>query len=64
MAEPYYTLYFNWIEDTQELNDQEKGRLIDAIVLYDVVTIGKSGLRAMSGMCFRYIEISWIEREG
>ena len=34
MAEPYYTLYFNWIEDTQELNDQEKGRLIDAIVLY------------------------------
>lgn len=34
MAEPYYILYFNWIEDTQELNDQEKGRLIDAIVLY------------------------------
>ena len=34
MAEPYYTLYYNWIEDTQELNDQEKGRLIDAIVLY------------------------------
>ena len=34
MAEPYYPLYFNWIEDTQELNDQEKGRLIDAIVLY------------------------------
>lgn len=34
MAEPYYPLYFNWIEDTQELNDQEKGRLIDSIVLY------------------------------
>lgn len=34
MAEPYYPLYYNWIEDTQELNDQEKGRLIDAIVLF------------------------------
>lgn len=34
MAQPYYPLYFNWIEDTQELSDDEKGRLIDAIVLY------------------------------
>lgn len=35
MAEQlYFPLYFNWVEDTKELNAQEKGRLIDAIVLY------------------------------
>ena len=34
MAEKYVPIFFDWIEATQELNDQEKGRLIDAIVLY------------------------------
>ena len=34
MADRYVPIFYDWIEATQELNDQEKGRLIDAIVLY------------------------------
>jgi len=34
VAEKYVPIFFDWPEATQELNDQEKGRLIDAIVLY------------------------------
>ena len=35
MAQHYTPIWDDWIEVTQELNDQEKGRLIDAIVVYD-----------------------------
>ncbi len=34
MARDYVPVSFDWIEETKELNDQEKGRLIDAVVLY------------------------------
>lgn len=34
MAEKYVPIFYDWIEATQELNAQEKGRLIDAIVKY------------------------------
>ena len=34
MADKYVPIFYDWIEATQELNDQEKGRLIDAMVLY------------------------------
>lgn len=34
MADRYVTIFFDWPEVTGELNAQEKGRLIDAIVLY------------------------------
>lgn len=34
MAEKYVPIFFDWPEATQELNAQEKGRLIDAVVLY------------------------------
>ena len=34
MADHYVMISFNWPEATKELNAQEKGRLIDAIVLY------------------------------
>ena len=30
----YVPIFFDWVEVTGELNAQEKGRLIDAIVLY------------------------------
>lgn len=30
----YVPIFFDWVEVTEELNAQEKGRLIDAIVLY------------------------------
>lgn len=30
----YIPVFFDWIETTEALNDQEKGRLIDALVLY------------------------------
>ena len=30
----YVPVFFDWVEVTGELNAQEKGRLIDAIVLY------------------------------
>lgn len=30
----YVPVFFDWVQVTEELNDQEKGRLIDAIVLY------------------------------
>ena len=30
----YVPIFFEWVEVTGELNAQEKGRLIDAIVLY------------------------------
>lgn len=34
MADKYVAVFFDWPEATRELNDQEKGRLIDAIVVY------------------------------
>ena len=34
MAQHYTPIWDDWPKVTQELNDQEKGRLIDAIVLY------------------------------
>lgn len=34
MADKYVPIFYDWIEATQELKAQEKGRLIDAIVLY------------------------------
>lgn len=34
MANEYVPIFFDWTEVTEELNAQEKGRLIDAIVLY------------------------------
>ena len=34
MAQHYTPIWDDWLKVTQELNDQEKGRLIDAIVLY------------------------------
>lgn len=34
MAESYVPIFFDWTEVTEELNAQEKGRLIDAIVVY------------------------------
>ena len=34
MALEYVPVFWNWIEVTGELNDQEKGRLIDAMVMY------------------------------
>ena len=35
MAQHYTPIWDDWAEVTQELNSQEKGRLIDAIVAYD-----------------------------
>lgn len=34
MAQEYVPVFWDWIEVTGELNDQEKGRLIDAMVMY------------------------------
>lgn len=34
MKKGYVPVFFDWTEVTEELNDQEKGRLIDAVVLY------------------------------
>lgn len=34
MADKYVPIFYDWPEATQELNDQEKGRLIDALVIY------------------------------
>lgn len=34
MANEFVPIFFDWTEVTEELNAQEKGRLIDAIVLY------------------------------
>lgn len=34
MAKPYVPIFYDWTEVTEELADDEKGRLIDAIVLY------------------------------
>lgn len=35
MAQKYTPIWDDWFEVTQELNAQEKGRLIDAIIAYD-----------------------------
>ena len=34
MAKEYVPIFYDWVEVTAELTAQEKGRLIDAIVLY------------------------------
>lgn len=34
MAERYVPVFYDWVENTSELTAEEKGRLIDALVLY------------------------------
>lgn len=34
MSQRYIPIYLSWLEDTEQLSDQEKGRLIDALVLF------------------------------
>lgn len=34
MSQKYIPIYLSWLEDTEQLSDQEKGRLIDALVLF------------------------------
>ena len=31
---PYVPIYFDWLEQTQDLDPEEKGNLIDAVILY------------------------------
>lgn len=30
----YVPIFFDWVENTQDLTDEEKGRLIDAVIMY------------------------------
>ena len=34
MGAPYIPIFLDWTDTTVELSDQEKGRLVDALVLY------------------------------
>ena len=34
MAQRYVKIFFGWPEETKELTSEEKGRLIDAVVMY------------------------------
>ena len=31
---PYVPIYFDWLEQTQDLDPEEKGNLIDAVIMY------------------------------
>lgn len=43
MASEYVPIFFDWMENTQDLTDEEKGRLIDAVIEY-FVNDGEQGV--------------------
>ena len=56
MAKGYVPIFFDWIETTQDLTAEEKGNLIDAVVLY---ACGKEYEHLLSGACriaFRFMQ--------
>lgn len=68
MAREYVPIFFDWLDNTQDLNAEEKGHLIDAVILYasgsdewidSLYTSGeKIAFRFMRGQIDRNIEIS------
>ena len=68
MAKGYVPIFFDWVENTQDLCAEEKGNLIDAVVLYASGADGwidllktsgeKIAFRFMRGQVDRNIEIS------
>lgn len=68
MAKGYVPIFFDWLDNTQDLSAEEKGHLIDAVVMYasgadewvdQLETSGeKIAFRFMRGQVDRNIEIS------
>ncbi len=56
MAKGYVPIFFDWLETTQDLTAEEKGNLIDAVVLY---ACGKEYEHLLCGACriaFRFMQ--------
>ena len=56
MAKGYVPIFFDWLETTQDLTAEEKGNLIDAVVLY---ACGKEYEHLLFGACriaFRFMQ--------
>ena len=56
MAREYVPVFFEWLDDTQDLTNEEKGKLIDAVVSY---ASGKEYEHLLTGGCkiaFRFMK--------
>ena len=56
MAKEYVPIFFDWIENTQDLTAEEKGNLIDAVILY---ASGQEYEHLLTGGCriaFRFLK--------
>lgn len=73
MAKEYVPIFFDWLDNTQDLNAEEKGHLIDAVIMYasgkdewidQLETSGeKIAFRFMRGQIDRNIAISKARSE-
>ena len=69
-AKGYVPIFYDWVETTQDLSDEEKGRLIDAVILYACgspeweariqTTAEKVAFRFMKGQIDRFNAISGV----
>lgn len=56
MASEYVPIFFDWMENTQDLTDEEKGRLIDAVIMYASGVEGwEERLQGAEKIAFRFM---------
>ena len=58
---PYVPIYFDWLEKTQDLEPEEKGNLIDAIIMYAAGQECEHLLKGGAKIAFRFLK-SQIDR--
>lgn len=63
MAKPYVPIFYDWLKVTEELEDDEKGRLIDAIVMFAAGMDYKERLTGAERVLFPAYKAS-MERAG
>lgn len=56
MAKEYVPIFFDWLETTQDLNAEEKGNLIDAVVSYAAGKEYEHLLTGNSKIAFRFLK--------
>ena len=56
MAREYIPIFFDWLETTQDLTQEQKGNLIDAAVLYASGGDFESALTGVEVIAFRFIK--------
>jgi hypothetical protein len=56
MAKEYVPIFFDWLEVTQDLSQEQKGNLIDAAILYATGGDWENVLKGVERIAFRFIK--------